>query len=196
MIMADVFVGSLVDPAVKAHAVLNASNPHVALGSGVSGAIEEACGESFQARVRAAWKDEFDEPLDAQDCLVTSAGTRARSAGSCTSRRWTTRSVIQRPAVRLAVAACTKSALVEALELSRGVESHFVLALPLLGAGHVGLGPVASAAAMMGSIREFLEAHPSERMVLRFAVLEASQEMLIPRAAERHGVPFLDAESA
>jgi hypothetical protein len=33
--MADVFVGSLVDFAVNAHAVLNASNPHVALGSGV-----------------------------------------------------------------------------------------------------------------------------------------------------------------
>lgn len=196
MIMADVFVGSLVEPAVKAHAILNASNPHVAMGSGVSGAIADACGEGFQALVRAVWKDEFDEPLEPQDCLVT-------LAGDAPAFRW----VLHVPAVDYTlrdpetggssgparVAACTTSALQEALELSKEVESHFVLALPLLGAGHGGLGSVASAGAMMRAIRAFIELHPEEHMVLRFAVLESSQEMLIRSAAERHGVPFVDA---
>ena len=195
--MADVFVGSLVDPAIDAHALLNASNPHVAMGSGVSGAIAEVCGDGFQALVREVWKEEFDEPLEPEDCLVT-------SAGDAKAFRW----VLHVPAVDYKkrdpetggssgpsrVAACTKSALVEAVELSQQVESHFVLALPLLGAGHGGLGPVASAGAMMGAVRAFLETKPSARMVLRFAVLEASHEGLIRNAAERHGVPFVDGE--
>lgn len=195
MIMADVCVGSLVDPAMNAHAVLNASNPHVAMGSGVSGAIAEACGDGFQALVRGVWEDEFDEPLEPQDCLVT-------SAGDATAFRW----VLHVPAVDYTkrdpetggssgpkrVVTCTKSALREALELSREVKAHFVLALPLLGAGHGGLGPVASAGAMMGAVRQFAEAFPKERMLLRFAVLETSQKMLIRSAAERHGVPLVD----
>ncbi|MEQ8894458.1 MAG: macro domain-containing protein, partial [Sandaracinaceae bacterium] len=70
------FVGSLVDQALGAHAIVNASNPHVGLGSGVSGAIRAACGgAAFQTEVRRAWEDAFDEPLEAGDCLVTGAGT-------------------------------------------------------------------------------------------------------------------------
>ena len=48
-----VYTGSLVDPAIGAHAVVNASNPSVALGSGVSGALREACGgTAFQQELR------------------------------------------------------------------------------------------------------------------------------------------------
>jgi hypothetical protein len=84
-----VHVGSLMDPALGAHAIVNASNPHVGLGSGVSGAIREACGgHSFQKEVRGAWEAEFDEPLQPGDYLVTSAGT-------ATAFRW----VLHVPAV-------------------------------------------------------------------------------------------------
>ena len=43
-VIVSTFVGSIVDPALGADAIVNASNPQVALGSGVSGAIREACG--------------------------------------------------------------------------------------------------------------------------------------------------------
>src|SRR5262245_61467991 len=78
MMRVSTFIGSIVDPALGAHAIINASNPEVALGSGVSGAIRDACGGSvFQQLVRDAWKDEFDEPLEPGDCLVTGAGSYA-----------------------------------------------------------------------------------------------------------------------
>ena len=40
------FVGTIVAPALGAHAIVNASNPELGLGSGVSGAIRETCGGS------------------------------------------------------------------------------------------------------------------------------------------------------
>lgn len=71
-----VYTGSLVDPAIGAHAVVNASNPSVALGSGVSGALREACGgTAFQQELRERLEENFDAELEPDDCLVTSAGT-------------------------------------------------------------------------------------------------------------------------
>jgi O-acetyl-ADP-ribose deacetylase (regulator of RNase III) len=71
-----VYTGSLVDPAIGAHAVVNASNPSVALGSGVSGALREACGgTAFQQELRDRLEEDFDAELEPDDCLVTSAGT-------------------------------------------------------------------------------------------------------------------------
>lgn len=70
-----VYVGSLVDPVIGAHAVVNASNPSVALGSGVSGALREACGGvAFQHEIREQLEEQFDAELEPDDCLVTSAG--------------------------------------------------------------------------------------------------------------------------
>ncbi len=44
MLLIRTHLGSITDSAVGAHAVVNASNPELALGSGVSGAIRTACG--------------------------------------------------------------------------------------------------------------------------------------------------------
>ncbi|GAB5545384.1 MAG: hypothetical protein SangKO_051440 [Sandaracinaceae bacterium] len=184
------FVGSLVDQALDAHAIVNASNPHVGLGSGVSGAIRAACGgAAFQTEVRRAWEDAFDEPLEAGDCLVTGAGT-ARAF------RW----VLHVPAVDYTARdpetggssgpartqACAAAALEEAgaLAEAQGLVGRFVLGFPLLGAGHGGLGEVASAAAMM---RAFVDA-PVGVGEVRVAVLEERLARLVEHAAERFGL--------
>ena len=70
-----VFIGSIVDRALGAHAIVNSSNPEVALGSGISGAIRDACGgAAYQREVSEAFVDEFDEPIGPDDCLVTGSG--------------------------------------------------------------------------------------------------------------------------
>jgi hypothetical protein len=69
------FVGSLVDRDVGAHAIINASNPDLRLGGGVSGAIRDACGVTFQREIRERWEEQYDQPLEPDDCLVTSAGS-------------------------------------------------------------------------------------------------------------------------
>ncbi len=187
------FLGSLVDPRLHAHAIVNASNPHAALGSGVSAAIRGACGGSdYQAEVRRAWEDEFDEPLAASDCLVT-------GAGRATSFRW----VLHVPAVDYRVRdpetggssgpsrirACTRSALTEAARLADGVD-RFVVGFPLLGAGHGGLGPVASASAMMEAIAS---ADTTALEEIRFAVLTPALVSLVQNAATRFGLVVADA---
>lgn len=183
-----VFVGSLVDPALGAHAIVNASNPHLGLGSGVSGAIREACGgAAFQAEVRRAWEEQLDEPLEAEDCVVT-------GAGRATAFRW----VLHVAAVDYTrrdpetggssgptrVKACTKAALEEAAHLARAHALPMVVAFPLLGAGHGGLGEVASAAAMM----EVFATAPAALAEVRVAVLEERHARLVAHAAERFGV--------
>lgn len=186
------YVGSLVAPELGAHGILNASNPHVALGSGVSGAIAEACGGvNYQAVVRTVWEDEFDEPLQPGDCLVT-------GPGHATAFRW----VLHVPAVDYRVRdpetggssgpsrvrACTRVALDRAAELAKthDIKGRFVLGVPLLGAGHGGLGEVASAGAMM----EAIQSTPAAASLgcVRFAVLEERLERLVFSAADRYGL--------
>lgn len=183
------FVGSIVDPELEADAILNASNPHVALGSGVSGAIADACGGvDYQREVHAAWEDQFDEPLEPTDCLVTGAG-KANAF----------RHVLHVPAVDYTkrdpetggssgptrVRQCTRAALDEA-----HAHDVRVLGVPLLGAGHGGLGAVASADAMLAAIRRFAEENANASLIVRFAVLETSHASLIENAAAKHQVPF------
>lgn len=189
------YVGSLVDEALGAHAIVNASNPSLGLGSGFSGAIREACGgTAFQAEVRRAWEDEFDEPLEVGDCVVTSSGIS-------TAFRW----VLHVPAVDYKkrdretggssgpsrVRGCTTAALNEAVLLAQQHElvGQMVVGVPLLGAGHGGLGAVASAAAMM----EAISANEQAREVLasvRFAVLEEPLARLVENAASRFSLPY------
>lgn len=190
MIKVSTFVGSIVDPSLEAAAIVNASNPHVGLGSGVSGAIADACGGTkYQRQVRAVWEDEFDEPLEAGDCLVTGPGT-------ATHFEW----VLHVPAVDYKkrdpetggssgptrVRRCTGAALQEAAQLIAGRR----LGVPLLGAGHGGLGVVASADAMLEAIRSFLEQSPTTPLTVCFAVLEPRHATVVAHAAEKHRVPF------
>lgn len=185
------FLGSLVDPRLGADAIVNASNPHAALGSGVSAAIREACGgDDYQAEVRRAWEDEFDEPLTASDCLVTGSGT-------ATAFRW----VLHVPAVDYRVRdpetggssgpsrirACTQSALAESTRLAGG--DPLIVGFPLLGAGHGGLGEVASAAAMMEAIASADVAALEE---IRVAVLTPELVSLVANAAARSGLVRAD----
>jgi O-acetyl-ADP-ribose deacetylase (regulator of RNase III) len=190
------YTGSIVDRAVDAHAIVNASNPSVGLGSGVSGAIRDACGgASFQVTVREALEAEFGEPLSAEDCLVTTAGT-------CDSFRW----VLHVPAVDYTrrdadtggvtgptrVASCLRAALEEVATLARlnDLSGRFRLATPLLGAGHGGLGVVVSADIMMGALRAWALAHhdASPLAEIRFVVLDDLTARTVARAAEKHGM--------
>ncbi|MEO0323525.1 MAG: macro domain-containing protein [Myxococcota bacterium] len=66
---------------------MNASNPHVALGSGVSGAIADACGPAVQRVVRAAWEDEFDEPLTRAQRSARHRGQPVSGAAGAPRRR-------------------------------------------------------------------------------------------------------------
>jgi O-acetyl-ADP-ribose deacetylase (regulator of RNase III) len=193
-----IYTGSIVDPAIGAHAVVNASNPSVALGSGVSAALRQACGgNAFQQEVRERLEEEFDADLAADECLVT-------SAGSCTAFRW----VLHVPAVDYRrpdpetggptgsrrVAACTRSALTEAVSLANenGLVGQFVLAAPLLGAGAGGLGAVASLDAMMGSVRKHLRESDSDQLRaiarLVFVVLQPGDARLVELAATKHSL--------
>jgi hypothetical protein len=147
--------------------------------------------------VRERLADELDEPLAADDCLVT-------SAGSCTAFRW----VLHVASVDYRrrepetggstgpsrVGACFRAALREATALAaeEKLDRRFVLATPLLGAGHGGLGPISSLDAMMRALGEHLRAAPAddrERLgAVAFAVLTAEEERLVPLAAARHGL--------
>ena len=188
------FTGSIVDPALGAHVIVNASNPGVELGSGVSGAIRDACGgAAFQANLKEAWDDEFGEPMTPDDCLVTSGGTAAHI-------RW----VLHVPAVDYKhrdpetgratgptrVTTCTRSLLREAAQLAHehDLQQELVVGVVLLGAGAGGLGEVDSADAMMSAIRAACEAG-SPIKELRFAVLKNESARVVLLAARHHGVP-------
>ena len=192
------FQGSIVSPDLGAHAIVNAGNPELGLGSGVSGAIRDACGgQAFQKLVRERLVDELDEPLSGDDCLVT-------SAGSCNAFQWVLHVASVDYRRRDAetggstgpsrVCACFRAALdaATALAAKEELEGQFVLVTPLLGAGHGGLGPVAALDAMMKALAEHLRgAHAEDRERLQavvFAVLTAEEARLVPLAAARHGL--------
>ena len=195
-----VYTGSLVDPAIGAHAVVNASNPSVALGSGVSGALREACGgTAFQQELRERLEEDFDAELEPDDCLVTSAGTSA-------AFRW----VLHVPAVDYRkrdpetggpsgprrVRACVRAFLDAAASLAteNDLMGQFILATPLLGAVAGGLGPVASVDAMMGAVHEHLRASPPEQRdglaKLVFVVLRPEDARIVEGGAAKHGFPL------
>lgn len=188
----DVFVGSITDPALGVDAIVNASNPQVALGSGVSAAIRAACGGAdYQDELRQALLAQVGKELGPGDCLVTGAGTS-------TAFRW----VLHVPAVDYGhpdpetagatgpsrIRSCTTQALEAARELHRGEGRPVSLALPLLGAGAGGLGPATSAEALLGAVRAFLERHGQEavgidRLVI--AVLSSAEARLVEETAAR-----------
>lgn len=192
--------GSLVDPAIGAHAVVNASNPSVALGSGVSAALRAACGgAAFQEELRDRLEEDFDSELEPDDCLITSAGT-------CTAFRW----VLHVPAVDYRerdpetggpsgprrVRSCVRAFLEAAASLARdhGLAGQLVVATPLLGAGAGGLGPVVSVDAMMGAVHQHLRVSPpGERDALArliFVVREPENARVVERGAAKYGFPL------
>ncbi len=192
-----VFVGSLVDPAVGAHAIVNASNPGVLLGSGVSAAIREACGgDAYQREIRERLEEVFGAELEADDCLVTSGGTSK-------AFRW----VLHVPAVdyrkrdpetggptgpgrvQSCVRAFLDAAATEAAE--NELAGKFVVATALLGAGAGGLGPTVSVDAMMAAVRDHLRTSPEVDEALAelvFVVLNPEDVRLVESAAAEHGL--------
>ena len=79
-----VYVGSIVSPEHGAHAIVNASNPEVRLGSGVTAAIREACGgQVYQSEILERWEEEFGEPM----VTVGSDAPRGASRGGRDSGR-------------------------------------------------------------------------------------------------------------
>jgi len=190
------YIGNLVDGAIGAHAIVNASNPNVALGSGVSGAIRKACGEkTFQQEVRERFEDEFDTPLEPGDCLVTSAGTS-------TAFRW----VLHVPSVDYRkrdpetggnsgptrVGECTRAFLDAAALLARenDLTGKFILATPLLGAGAGGMGAIKSMDVMMSVLSDRLKS-PEQRdglAKLIFVVLEPKVADLVEKCADKYNL--------
>ncbi|HTY60860.1 MAG TPA: macro domain-containing protein [Acidobacteriota bacterium] len=196
MLLIRTHLGSIADPAVGAHAVLNASNPEVALGSGVSGAIRTACGgAAFQKEIRERLMEEFGGSLESDDCLVT-------SAGCAQSFRW----VLHVAAVNyrkadpetggvsgpLRIETCFRAALAaaESLAIREGLQDSFIFATPLLGAGHGGLGPVIAAEVMIGTVRRFMAETGQDCSIAEiiFAVMTENDRRLIRLAGERFGV--------
>jgi O-acetyl-ADP-ribose deacetylase (regulator of RNase III) len=197
-IVIDSIVASITSASVGAHAIVDASNPEVGLGSGVSGAIREACGgAAYQKEIRERLEEEFESPLAADDCLVTGPGTAS-------AFRW----VLHVAAVNYRVpdsqtggasgptrvAKCTRAALEEAARLAReaALVGTFVLGTPLLGAGHGGLGVVVSLDAMMGAVNDWLHDCPEDRETISrivFAVLADNDARLVGLAAAKHGLP-------
>lgn len=187
-----VYTGSIVDPALGAHAIVNASNSSVALGSGVSAAIREACGgNAYQKEIRGRLEEEFGAELEAEDCLVTSGGTSE-------AFRW----VLHVPAVDYRqpdpetggptgpgrVRSCVRAFLREAASLAskNDLEGKLVVATPLLGAGAGGLGPVVSLEAMMGAVRDSPEESKSIGELV-FVVLKPEDARVVESGASKLG---------
>lgn len=59
--------------------LVNASNTNAQLGSGVSGAIRQACGPRFQAEILEALKAKHGGPMKPGALLVTNAGAHPRA---------------------------------------------------------------------------------------------------------------------
>jgi O-acetyl-ADP-ribose deacetylase (regulator of RNase III) len=59
--------------------LVNASNTHVTLGSGVSAAIRQACGHEFQRQIEQALREKFGGPMEPGRILVTDAGAHPRA---------------------------------------------------------------------------------------------------------------------
>ena len=59
--------------------LVNASNTNAKLGSGVSGAIRQACGPGYQEHIEAALARTFGGPMGPGQVLVTDAGTHPRA---------------------------------------------------------------------------------------------------------------------
>jgi O-acetyl-ADP-ribose deacetylase (regulator of RNase III) len=59
--------------------LVNASNTNVTLGSGVSGAIRQACGSGYQEHIRALLRQAFGGPMEPGQVLITDAGTHPRA---------------------------------------------------------------------------------------------------------------------
>lgn len=190
-----VFIGSITDAGLGAHAIVNASNPDVILGSGVSGAIREACGgPPYQAEVTERFEEDFGEPLEADQCLVT-------GPGSCRAFRWVLHvpSVdyraadpqTGRPSGPARIRHCTTAFVEEATRLAteHGLSGELVVGAPLLGARHGLQGEVASADCMMAAIAAYPRGDSAVAEV-RFAVLSDVDARLIEQCADKHGLSF------
>jgi len=185
------FVGSITDAGLGAHAIVNASNPDVVLGSGVSGAIRAACGgPPYQDEVSARFDEEFGEPLTADECLVT-------GPGASDAFRWvlhvpsvdyrTPDPETGRPSGPTRIRSCTAALLAEATRLAEehGLTGQMVVGVPLLGASHGLQGEVASADCMMEAIAKSGGDTIAE---VRFAVLSEPDARLIVDCADKHGL--------
>lgn len=169
--------------ATGADIVVNASNDSATLGGGVSRALFEECGGAvLQEEMSRKLEDDLDGVIEADDCLVTSAGTstrirhllhvaavdyrgvKARLGAGGVERNVSSAERIQ---------ACTEAALRAAADLAATEKRDLSLAFPLLGAGSGGLPVGGVCNAMIAGMRAFFGEQPDAAIALVvFAVPE------------------------
>ncbi len=152
----DTFCGSITD--CQADVIVNSSNSQVALGSGVSGAIRDACGgEDFQLECREALDDQFDGYLPLGNVVFT-------SGGHCRFR-WILHAAIidfsKGPrttvnVVRSSMINCLKSS--EQIIEEQGLDT-LSLGVPLFGSDVGGLSIQESCVAMSEGMKSYFRSH-------------------------------------
>jgi O-acetyl-ADP-ribose deacetylase (regulator of RNase III) len=142
--------------------LVNASNTNVALGTGVSGAIRQACGAGYQDHIARAMKDRFGGPMEPGDVLVTDAGNHPTAkwvvhiAVMDYREGFTGRSF---PTLELISKACTK--LWPAIE---EIGSPVTVAMVALGAGTGQLGVRDPTRIACETLSRHLAATPASRI--------------------------------
>ena len=137
------FCGSITD--CPTTTIANAANSQLALGSGVSGAIRDVCGETFQQECQKSLEEQFEGCLPRGDVIVTSGGqSRFRWILHAATIDFSKGQYTSQDVVRKCMVNCLKSS--EGLIEENGLD-EFSLGVPLLGSDVGGL-----------SIRESCEA--------------------------------------
>lgn len=160
--------------ATGADIVVNASNDSATLGGGVSRALFDECGGAvLQDEMRRKLADDLDGVIDADDCLVTSAGTSTRIRHllhvAAVDYRGVERSVSSAERIQ----SCTEAALRAAADLAQKEQRELSLAFPLLGAGSGGLPVDGVCNAMIAGLRAFFGEQPEAAIApVVFAVPE------------------------
>jgi O-acetyl-ADP-ribose deacetylase (regulator of RNase III) len=177
--------------------IVNASNSTATLGGGVSRALFDECGgDVLQTEMRDQLAEQFDGPLEMDDCLVTSGGTSTRIRYVLHVASVDYRGVKARAGVGGAVEhtvssiervqRATTAAFRAGGELaSKLATMELSIALPLLGAGSGGLSPVASITAMVHGMRSFFREEPLAGVSkIVFAVPEPDRVVVCQRRIE------------
>ncbi len=154
--------GSLTDG--RELVLVNDSNTHVQLGSGVSGAIRQACGPKYQGHLFEALQAKFGGPMEPGQVLLTHAGAHPRAkyvahVAVMDARRDTSAQLM--PSLETIRLGC-EHLWAELERLPPGVKP--TVAMVALGAGLGNLGVVGPTQVTATSLQAHLRATPASRL--------------------------------